>query len=854
MHVSFYYSNNRLLQNPKELDSSAKEHWMKDSLSSMQIDQQCTIESLYDRLSAHHPVICGSFEKYFRNSDFLGSCLFVLDMDTMTCSYEELMKRFSSLQFNPNISYETPSHTTSQPRYRFIFLMDAPIEKVQLFNSLSKQIAREFGGDLASWSCKMWQPPLSSNKITFHSDQPNSFLSPFMLEMFHTVENPQTGKEYSHTKKREHLRYIQKKSPSASVLSEDDAYKTIRNFDYPFLIHTSKVFKGFFYGELHLSYVQLRNLVTNLMHVSGGVKLIESKMKLLESTYNQSDWLLLKLPVWLGSRSSFYKPESMATFDPDIADKFDNILSVNFPDGGVKQWNCSPKINLENAEKQLYDNIDVWKYDPNNDLKMVIQSDYGTGKTRALIGLIKNIEPETKPYVICFASHYLMNEFACELDKQNIKYAKTPPSICFPHNKALQHKIENCYFLNEAAKLKKLYNQIQRPTAPYTEEDAAVVKKHLNALKVAKSANCVLLTTHHRAMLSNLSLHNTRRPIIFDEDIFLKQVPLISLSMNYAMDVLNRARDFKIVKRNMTSFYNDLEIVAQCYRGLTIGKIQSFTGTFAFNNYDALLFNLTQIEGSGRLIQLLRAHYICLWKNQATNDVFLYGITKLDPAHLGKRLVLSGSADEYILNAFDPEIKYMGSDRVENQGVVIQYTGNPYFKKQCRKGNVPNIPPGQAVITYKDLPNQENWKIDPNLHFFNALGTNVLAGKSISVVGTPILPTICTLLILKCLNFPTPITLDKVYRKVRLDEYEFKTFTFKDENLAQLECRFARMELEQACARARTIREDAVVSVHSTIPVRNADHFYYQPNSDKSRQFSWNSQSDESGNLEFTSK
>lgn len=832
MHVSFYYSNNCLLQNPKELDSSDKDHWMKDSFSSMQIDQQCTIESLYDRLSAHHPVICGSFKKYFRNSDFLGSCLFVLDMDKMTCSYEELMKRFSSLQFNPNISYETPSHTTSQPRYRFIFLMDAPIEKVQLFNSLSKQIAREFGGDLANWSCKMWQPPLSSNKITFHSDQPNSFLSAFMLKMLHTVENPQTGKEYSHTKKREHLRSIREKSSSTLVLSEDEALKTIRNFDYPLLIHTSKVFKGFFHGELHLSYVQLRNLVTNLMHVSGGIKLIESKMKLLESSYNKSDWLLLKLPVWLASQSSCYKPESMATFDLDLADEFDNILSVNFPDGGVKNWNRSSKIKLEDAEKQLSSHIDLWQSETNDSAKMVIQADYGVGKTKAIIDLVKNVEPGTKPYVICFATHRLLNEFGCELDKQNIKYAKTPPPINFFHNQSLQHTIENCYLLKEDAKIKKLFKQIKRGTSPYTQEDAAVVKKHLNDLQSAKFAKCVLLTTHHRAMLSNLSLHNTRRPIIFDEDILLKQLPLISVSFNHVMNVLKRARDFKIVKRNMTSFYNDLDIVEQCYMGLTIGKIQSFTGTFAFNNYDALMFNLTQIEGSGLLLQLLRAHYICLWKNQATNSVFLYGIRKLDPAHIGKRLVLSGSADEYIVNAYDSEIKYLGSDRVVNEGFVTQYTGHSYFKTEFRKGRVPNILDDQFVITYKGIKTPDNWNIDPDLHFFNALGTNAYAGKSISVVGTPILPTICTLLIAKCLNFPTPITLDKLYRKVRLDDYEFKTFTFKDDNLAQLELRFARMELEQACARARSIRQNVKVSVYSSVPVRIADHYYYEPKYD----------------------
>ena len=77
-------------------------------------------------------------------------------------------------------------------------------------------------------------------------------------------------------------------------------------------------------------------------------------------------------------------------------------------------------------------------------------------------------------------------------------------------------------------------------------------------------------------------------------------------------------------------------------------------------------------------------------------------------------------------------------------GSVLQnsthYTSHSYFKTDIRKEQIPNIPSHQPVITYKGIKTPDDWTIDPNLHFFNALETNIYAGQSMSIVDTPILP------------------------------------------------------------------------------------------------------------------
>ena len=123
------------------------------------------------------------------------------------------------------------------------------------------------------------------------------------------------------------------------------------------------------------------------------------------------------------------------------------------------------------------------------------------------------------------------------------------------------------------------------------------------------------------------------------------------------------------------------------------------------------------------------------------------------------------------------------------------------------------------IITFKEYDRQEY--NDYGLHIGNAIGVNVLEGKTLAIVATPYNREEIYKLI--ALHLSYDISGEMKNRKVEANGYSFVMMTYSNQLLRNLQFYFMESDLEQTIGRARLLRYDCTTYLFSSYPCEQAE-------------------------------
>lgn len=184
--------------------------------------------------------------------------------------------------------------------------------------------------------------------------------------------------------------------------------------------------------------------------------------------------------------------------------------------------------------------------------------------------------------------------------------------------------------------------------------------------------------------------------------------------------------------------------------------------------------------------------------------------------------MMSATVDPFFYEKLGVNFTDSNVTNIQQQGQVIHSKGSMWSKRRLKtliqKNEFDKLPKTEndVVLTYKEFKSLFE-KAHPTIHFGHCEGFNELESENLSIVGTPIPHPFMVFFYAHAFNLES-ITQEKRMRKVEFDGFPFRMYTYVDENLAQIEIRLARMQIDQLVGRARTLRNDCVVSVSSGIP------------------------------------
>jgi len=184
--------------------------------------------------------------------------------------------------------------------------------------------------------------------------------------------------------------------------------------------------------------------------------------------------------------------------------------------------------------------------------------------------------------------------------------------------------------------------------------------------------------------------------------------------------------------------------------------------------------------------------------------------------------MMSAPVDPFFYEKLGVNFTDSNVTNIQQQGQVIHSKGSMWSKRRLKtliqKNEFDKLPKTEndVVLTYQEFKSLFE-KAHPTIHFGHCEGFNEFESENLSIVGTPIPHPFMVFFYAHAFNLES-ITQEKRMRKVEFDGFPFRMYTYVDENLAPIEIRFARMQIDQLVGRARTLRNDCVVSVSSGIP------------------------------------
>lgn len=187
--------------------------------------------------------------------------------------------------------------------------------------------------------------------------------------------------------------------------------------------------------------------------------------------------------------------------------------------------------------------------------------------------------------------------------------------------------------------------------------------------------------------------------------------------------------------------------------------------------------------------------------------------------------VLSATANETIYRAvFGNNVEFKMLPRAKYRGQLIQYYGLSMSRSclHAHPGLIPHIQKrlnidDAATLTYKGYVSNE-------LYFGNLVGNDRLKGMDSLVIGSAYQPPYVYGLAAMALDLPFDENLTMKYQAVEYNGCRFWYNTFEDPVLREIQMWMTESELEQAIGRSRLLRTDATVYVCSNFPLRQADY------------------------------
>lgn len=770
---------------------------------------EVTLEDIKRITLAGHTVVPALLHKGYRNGkNFRGSQVVYLDYDDNQTPQIEIDK-LKEYGLEVNFMYNSFSHKPDHNKFRLCIVFDTLIEDSLTYKNIVTALIGVSGSDEA---CKdVSRMFFAGNDFKVINEEINQWdeVSGALTDLINkdkclTAHKRTVSKMGKVTNRDISYRYI---GISESVTK---THNKLQNFDFKQACENSTVFNQFDKGEVHLKYAQLRSLISAMMFVKGGLKYVKDKM-VMRGDYNGDDRALLRrIP-----NANYQHAENISSFDSSLAGEYRDITELDGRQRKViHQIRELNKVDVGDG----YDNMINHYYNAMKSVNRVsiLMAWLGTGKSTFMI--------QQENILIALPTHALKNELAEKMEAGGFDFVITPSPPEFK-NKDLAKRYYNLQKMGESSLASNLVKQVSEgkdiDNIDYKEEDMDIAIAHKTALEIAYNSEVTVLTTHSRLMLTPDKFKN-KDTIFFDEDITNLLMYYKSISYSLVMSQLDG-----LIKRASkgSDFDEDLRMVRLEVSNIAGNVIGTLRTSVRFKDRNGFFSRLASMEGYNGLATFINSKESRLLidaKRGENGEVlegvanFWYGEVREIPEMFSKVIVFSATADRYFYDKLlkGIEYDYFHSGIAKNLTPITQHTEKSYSKGSMDRGEFPDVPEGDVIITHKSHSKE-------SVYFGNVEGFDGYKGKALSVVGTPIEPVNATIFksLLLGLTYDTNIKSDQI---AETDYYTFPAYTFEDKNLRDIEIRTILPKMIQA-NRARTTRTDAKVNIFSSLPSPDSD-------------------------------
>ena len=835
-----------------------------------------TLKQIADTISAGYSFCPATFRDGVRNNDNVEQMqLFALDFDGdkkngtgCVLPYEEALKRAERCHLPVVMSYETKS-SVNWSSYRLIFLYNSPIYEVRLMKLINyllyyifpesdkkcKDLARMFypGKEIIihneeyfyldellisaqimadlkgknTWKTYLNNIQKETQIITIKnsiligfSSLENQEFSPIPIYINMDLDqNPNNLDKisiyrldkglfnapcYCGDRKIGYIFFSDKKDNPVSL----DPPK-IKNSEL-YLKHTNqkiqsercRLYSEFISGERKLGHEEWFGLCTNMVYLNNGQTEFMNTIRGFPDLYNDPErkYHQMKYIVNNGyypARCDSYCPYHYSCIHRETAIQ---TMKKNLAEY-IKTSDGVCNISLNELRSRLYSEIEYAICTNIGDT--VIKTQTGSGKTTAALEVIKKYR---KKVIMAFPNGVLMQEAYLRAIQMGINVTIAPTTeeiLCSLSDKELQH-INRLYKLGTD----DMVSEYLRTLAPYNP----TVRRYLNQIDQAFSADCTVFMTHARLMtMGEESLLDAT--IIIDEDILLTMMPIKRSDVNSLRNFANHCDNIQYIDKIRS-------ILDQCGRKSCYIQSEALCINRHESRYIADMFCDDNAEGC--IAGVLRAD--TYYYDAIENTLNFLVINKL-PDTYKRCIMLSATADKYIHSILFPQCRFIDLPEAMYCGKVIQdhsqsFSRNFFDKDPARiLKRISDSHPDCNYITFKkfisfiDVPNERK------LYFGKALGINSFSGQDLVVIGTPHCPEFVYHLVAQALG--KNVSGDSLaQRTIIRNGYEFHMMTFRDKFMQRIQTYFIESELEQAVGRARLLSNDCTVYVYSRYPVK----------------------------------
>lgn len=743
-----------------------------------------------------------------------------LDFDNkkLKINPDVVFTRFEEIQIIPQLWYRTFNSTDDLIKFRVLLFLNSEIEDSEIQNTLFAglktmfpeadsqcfSLARFFYGGtspeiltyLPVDAVKLFEQ-VSINKITRDKGRTRSISTPFQGCSFFVGELEKENGE------KKTFLYNKYRSSSFSPSSSKQAGKGEQiKIDWKVARSRVKILDQFLKGEW-LYHDQLFGLATNLINVKGGRKLMTETMTKFNEQglthYTENNFNILPYLNLIN-----YPPQPIHTFStyPEDDNVYDLVSEVRDQRGKIEILEKKQKIQLEEAETKLHEEFNRVLQSGNTGKIHLFKLPTAIGKTK----LITSVTGCT----IALPTNSLKNEVS---DRMTVDCNTSPDPVIFGDDR-INRMIDYYYSIGLPKKAVRIIYDMVSTNNHYnvSEEDKVLAQSFIDQDQLSQSSIDTVVTTHARALHTHFN-HDT---LIFDEDPLssLIQIKQIRISDLFRLE-LTMQND----RRDLTNLVNLLRDAHQS---------EIIPTPVMVINLDEMIRNVSDTNQlDSNIFGFFSSTYFV--KDRLDPDLIHYVIRRDLPKDKNI-IILSATVSPYIYRSlFGDRVEVFDVGDVVQKGKVIQHT-----KRSCSRNSlnryvkqISDEVGDKTVITFKSFTHQFENAVQ-EIYFGNCSGYDTLAGKDITVVGTPHRNNVEYLMIAKVLGIDFKTSDTSVSRKqIDYNGFRFMFNCFDNEELREIQLALIESDLVQAVGRARTLRTPATVELYSNFPLRISDRFIY---------------------------
>lgn len=806
---------------------------------------EVTQQELFDLLVEGQTVAPAKYKGRRKADNWTSQSVFMVDFDD-GFSLDSVLKYSKENGLIPNFWYYTFSHTEEKPKFRFVFTISNTVDDRSLALSIKRalyRIYKEFGADISpskdlgrmyfggsggeiieSNSLTYQQLLNRMNPIILGNDSKNGKLrsrnavketwgTPLGTSSFlgskptsyipykELVCDPQTRENQQEYK--EWLKMVKdKKTLQGDIKWNDTQERFITTGQWDEIKQDFPIIKDFF--DLRwLYHDELIKVITNLLYLCGGEKVIKEVMKKGIETGKADYRKGNKDYLYWDLKKRGYFPSRLESDTTPFHTAPHSLFSTS---GAVKVMEDNrEEISLSKGEQELREAIDNSLNEDKGSIT-IIKAHTALGKTRAIEDL--------NGVTIAAPTHKLKSEIN---DRMSVDRIATPKQPNFTER--IQEKINRyyaCGLYKQAAGYIRGISRGQVDGA--SEKEMVSALNYQNKLQQSyKEINSTVITTHKRATNTEFR-HKT---LIFDE------CPLLSEYLN--VDSVNINDIFALTLGEGDLFKKNTTVmgILKDLGDMELNEVKKLDVIINKEEIETLVLNSKNVETN--VLEFLNADYV-VRKNETE---FSFIVKNQIPKNKNVVILSATAPVEIYKEMFGDRLNVVDVSQVKKKGKVIQNT-----TRSCSRQSINNniqkvnkaVNNNNPTITFKGYDNVKGYQDD--IYFGNCEGYDELKGQDINVVGLPHPNTSQVYLIAKSIgvefnSLDTIMDYDYIDHTTGGKHFYFKFNTYPTYELRKIHLDIIESQLMQAVGRARVLREDVTVNVFSNYPLPITDSFQF---------------------------